>query len=79
MTAANGDLLDVLVVGAGPTGLTLADELVGRGNDAVWVRLHAGGRVVGIRLFGLGLDDRDLDQPAAAPAPHRGRPPGCCP
>jgi 2-polyprenyl-6-methoxyphenol hydroxylase-like FAD-dependent oxidoreductase len=99
VTAANGELLDVLVVGAGPTGLTLAaqlralgatvrivdrqldrvqesralgvqprtlevlrglglaKELIGRGNDAVWVQLHAGGRVVGIRLFGLGLDD----------------------
>jgi hypothetical protein len=99
VTAANGGLLDVLVVGAGPTGLTLAaqlralgatvrivdrqldrvqesralgvqprtlevlrglglaNELIGRGNDAVWVQLHAGGRVVGIRLFGLGLDD----------------------
>ena len=99
MTAANGDLLDVLVVGAGPTGLTLAgqlrafgadvrivdrqldrvhesralavqprtlevlrglglaEELIERGNDAVWVQLHAGGRVVRIRLFGLGLDD----------------------
>ena len=97
--AANGDLLDVLVVGAGPTGLTLAaqlqafgarvriidrqldrvhesralgvqprtlevlrglglaEDLVARGNDAVWVQLHAGGRVVRIRLFGLGLDD----------------------
>ena len=99
MTAANGDLLDVLVVGAGPTGLTLAaqlqafgatvrivdrqldrvhesralavqprtlevlrglglaEELIERGNDAVWVQLHAGGRVVRIRLFRLGLDD----------------------
>ena len=99
MTAANGALLDVLVVGAGPTGLTLAaqlqafgatvrivdrqldrahesralavqprtlevlrglgvaEDLVARGNDAVWVQLHAGGRVVRIRLFGLGLDD----------------------
>jgi 2-polyprenyl-6-methoxyphenol hydroxylase-like FAD-dependent oxidoreductase len=99
VTAATGDPLDVLVVGAGPTGLTLAaqlrafgasvrivdrqldrvhesralgvqprtlevlrglgiaEELVGRGNDAVWVQLHAGGRVVRIRLFGLGLDD----------------------
>jgi 2-polyprenyl-6-methoxyphenol hydroxylase-like FAD-dependent oxidoreductase len=99
MTLANGDLLDVLVVGAGPTGLTLAaqlrtfgatarivdrqldrvqesralavqprtlevlrglglaEELVARGNDAVWVQLHAGGRVVRVRLFGLGLDD----------------------
>ena len=99
MTAANGDPLDVLVVGAGPTGLTLAaqlrafgatvrivdrqldrvhesralavqprtlevlrglgvaEELIARGNDAVWVQLHAGSRVVRIRLFGLGLDD----------------------
>jgi 2-polyprenyl-6-methoxyphenol hydroxylase-like FAD-dependent oxidoreductase len=99
VTAASGDLLDVLVVGAGPTGLTLAaqlrafgasvrvvdrqldrvqesralgvqprtlevlrglgvaQELIARGNDAVWVQLHAGGRVVRIRLFGLGLDD----------------------
>ena len=99
MTPTTGDLLDVLVVGAGPTGLTLAgqlrafgagvrivdrqldrvqesralavqprtlevlrglgiaEELIERGNDAVWVQLHAGGRVVRIRLFGLGLDD----------------------
>jgi 2-polyprenyl-6-methoxyphenol hydroxylase-like FAD-dependent oxidoreductase len=99
VTAASGDPLDVLVVGAGPTGLTLAaqlqafgatvrmvdrqldrvhesralavqprtlevlrglgvaEELIGRGNDAVWVQLHAGGRVVPVRLFGLGLDD----------------------
>ena len=99
MTAANDELLEVLVVGAGPTGLTLAaqlrafgatvrivdrqldrvhesralgvqprtlevlrglgvaEELVARGNDAVWVQLHVGGRVVRIRLFGLGLDD----------------------
>jgi len=99
VTPATGDLLDVLVVGAGPTGLTLAaqlqafgatvrivdrqldrvhesralgvqprtlevlrglgvaEELVARGNDAVWVQLHASGRVVRIRLFGLGLDD----------------------
>jgi 2-polyprenyl-6-methoxyphenol hydroxylase-like FAD-dependent oxidoreductase len=99
VTAANGDVLDVLVVGAGPTGLTLAaqlqafgatvrivdrqldrvhesralavqprtlevlrglgvaQELIGRGNDAVWVRLHASGRVVRVRLFGLGLED----------------------
>jgi 2-polyprenyl-6-methoxyphenol hydroxylase-like FAD-dependent oxidoreductase len=99
VTPANRDPLDVLVVGAGPTGLTLAaqlrafgatvrivdrlldrvhesralaiqprtlevlrglglaEELIARGNDAVWVQLHAGGRVVRIRLFGLGLDD----------------------
>jgi 2-polyprenyl-6-methoxyphenol hydroxylase-like FAD-dependent oxidoreductase len=99
VTAATGDLLDVLVVGAGPTGLTLAaqlqtfgatvrivdrqldrvhesralgvqprtlevlrglglaEDLVARGNSAVWVQLHAGGRVVRVRLFGLGLDD----------------------
>jgi len=99
VTTASGDRLDVLVVGAGPTGLTLAaqlqafgatvrivdrqldrvhesralavqprtlevlrglgvtEELVRRGNDSVWVHLHVGGRVVSIRLFGLGLDD----------------------
>jgi 2-polyprenyl-6-methoxyphenol hydroxylase-like FAD-dependent oxidoreductase len=99
VTPPNGDLLDVLVVGAGPTGLTLAaqlqafgagvriidrqldrvhesralgvqprtlevlrglgvaQQLIERGNDAVWVQLHADGRVVRIRLFGLGLDD----------------------
>jgi 2-polyprenyl-6-methoxyphenol hydroxylase-like FAD-dependent oxidoreductase len=99
VTPASGDPLDVLVVGAGPTGLTLAaqlqafgaavrivdrqldrvhesralavqprtlevlrglgvaQELVARGNDAVWVQLHAAGRVVRVRLFGLGLDD----------------------
>ena len=99
MTAPPGDRLDVLIVGAGPTGLTLAaqlrafdatcriidrqpdrvhesralgvqprtlevlrglgvtQELLERGNDAVWVQLHAGGRVVRVRLFGLGLAD----------------------
>ena len=99
MTTADGSGLDVLVVGAGPTGLTLAaqlqamgatcrivdrqpdrvhesralavqprtlevlrglgitQELLKRGNDAVWVQLHAGARVVRIRLFGLGLAD----------------------
>jgi 2-polyprenyl-6-methoxyphenol hydroxylase-like FAD-dependent oxidoreductase len=99
MTPANQDRLDVLVVGAGPTGLTLAaqlrafgatcrivdrqadrvqesralaiqprtlevlrgleltQDLLARGNDAVWVQLHAGGRVARMRLFGLGLDD----------------------
>jgi 2-polyprenyl-6-methoxyphenol hydroxylase-like FAD-dependent oxidoreductase len=99
VTTANGSGLDVLVVGAGPTGLTLAaqlqamgatcrivdrqpdrvhesralavqprtlevlrglgitQELLKRGNDAVWVQLHAGTRGVRIRLFGLGLAD----------------------
>jgi FAD binding domain len=38
-------------------GLGLAEELIARGNDAAWVQLHAGGRVVRVRLFGLGLDD----------------------
>src|SRR6266704_6714919 len=98
-TTTGKQQLDVLVVGAGPTGLTLtaqlqavgatcrivdrqldrthesralavqprtleilrglgvAQELVARGNDAVRVELHAGGRVVPVRLFGLGLDD----------------------
>jgi 2-polyprenyl-6-methoxyphenol hydroxylase-like FAD-dependent oxidoreductase len=99
VTADHRDPLDVLVVGAGPTGLTLAaqlqalgatvrivdrqldrvhesralgvqprtlevlrglgvaQELVARGNDAIWVQFHSGGRVVRVRLFGLGLDD----------------------
>ena len=96
MTPATGDPLDVLVVGAGPTGLTLTavrafgatvrivdrqldrvhesrpvsvqphpggprglgwPKSWSRGNDAIWVQLHAGGRAVRIRLFGLGLDD----------------------
>jgi 2-polyprenyl-6-methoxyphenol hydroxylase-like FAD-dependent oxidoreductase len=99
VTTADGDRLDVLIVGAGPTGLTLAaqlramgvacrivdrqpdrvhesralamqprtlevlrglnvtQELLERGNDAVWVQLHAGDRTVRVRLFGLGLDD----------------------
>ena len=99
MTTADDDRLDVMIVGAGPTGLTLAaqlqafgatfrivdrqpdrvqesralavqprtmevlrglgvaQELVARGNDAVQVHVHAGGRVVPVRLFGLGLDD----------------------
>jgi 2-polyprenyl-6-methoxyphenol hydroxylase-like FAD-dependent oxidoreductase len=91
--------LGVLVVGAGPTGLTLAAQLaalgatvrvvdrqldrvhesralavlprtlevlrslgisqrlVERGNDAVLLQLHVGGRVVRTRLFDIGLDD----------------------
>jgi 2-polyprenyl-6-methoxyphenol hydroxylase-like FAD-dependent oxidoreductase len=99
VTIPPGDRLDVLIVGAGPTGLTLAaqllafdatvrivdrqpdrvhesralavqprtlevlrglgvtQELLERGNDAVWVQLHAGRRAVRVRLFGLGLDD----------------------
>jgi 2-polyprenyl-6-methoxyphenol hydroxylase-like FAD-dependent oxidoreductase len=99
VTISSGDRLDVLVAGAGPTGLTLAaqlqafgatvrivdrhldrvhesralavqprtlevlralglaEDLVARGNDTVWVQLHAGRRVVRVRLFGLGLDD----------------------
>jgi 2-polyprenyl-6-methoxyphenol hydroxylase-like FAD-dependent oxidoreductase len=99
VTPASGDRLDVLVVGAGPTGVTLAaqlqacgatvrivdrqldrvhesralavqprtlevlrglgvtQQLLARGNDAVWVQLHAGGRAVRVRLFGLGLAD----------------------
>jgi 2-polyprenyl-6-methoxyphenol hydroxylase-like FAD-dependent oxidoreductase len=98
-TIAGNQQLDVLVVGAGPTGLTLAaqlqalgatcrildrqldrvhesralaiqprtlevlrglgvaQELAARGNDAIRVELRAGGRVVPVRLFGLGLDD----------------------
>jgi 2-polyprenyl-6-methoxyphenol hydroxylase-like FAD-dependent oxidoreductase len=99
MTPTDGERPDVLVVGAGPTGLTLAaqlqafgagtrivdrqpdrvhesralavqprtlevlrglgvtEELLARGNDAVWVQLHAGDRSTRVRLFGLGLDD----------------------
>jgi 2-polyprenyl-6-methoxyphenol hydroxylase-like FAD-dependent oxidoreductase len=91
--------LGALVVGAGPTGLTLAaqlhalgatvrivdrqldrvhesralavqprtlevlralgisERLVERGNDAVQLRIHAGGRVVSVRLFDVGLED----------------------
>jgi 2-polyprenyl-6-methoxyphenol hydroxylase-like FAD-dependent oxidoreductase len=32
-------------------------ELLARGNDAVWLRLQAGGRAVRVRPFGLGLAD----------------------
>jgi 2-polyprenyl-6-methoxyphenol hydroxylase-like FAD-dependent oxidoreductase len=97
MTA--GSEPDVLVVGAGPTGLTLAAQLhalgatvriidrqldrahesralavqprtlevlrgldiegalVERGNDAARVQIHAGERVVSVRLFDVGLED----------------------
>jgi 2-polyprenyl-6-methoxyphenol hydroxylase-like FAD-dependent oxidoreductase len=95
----NSAPVDVLVVGAGPTGLTLAaqlasfgtrvrvidrqadrvhesralavqprslevlarlslaDALVGRGNPAVRLQMHAGPRAVEIPLFDLGFDD----------------------
>ena len=35
----------------------MTGELLARGNDAAWLRLHAGGRVVRVRLFELGLAD----------------------
>lgn len=99
VTAGRRPDVDVLIVGAGPTGLTLAaqlhqfgvqtrivdrlenlvhesralaiqprslevldaigiaEPLIERGNDAVEVRLHAGPRVVPLRLFDVGLHD----------------------
>src|SRR5260370_42475349 len=94
-----GGLVDVLVVGAGPTGLTLAaelaafgvrarlidrgldrvhesralaiqprtvevlaglgvaDGLIAGGSRAVQLRMHVPGRVLGVPMFDLGLDD----------------------
>lgn len=101
--AAPDDTWDMLVVGAGPTGLAmaaqahrhgasvvvvdravdraresralgvqprtlevlrafgLADELVRRGNPAVRLRLHAGGRTIRTELFDVGLEDTEFD------------------
>jgi 2-polyprenyl-6-methoxyphenol hydroxylase-like FAD-dependent oxidoreductase len=38
-------------------GLGIAQNLVERGNDAVQLRIHAGGRVLSVRLFDVGLED----------------------
>jgi 2-polyprenyl-6-methoxyphenol hydroxylase-like FAD-dependent oxidoreductase len=38
-------------------GLGIAETLVERGNDAVQLRIHVGERVVGMRLFDIGLED----------------------
>jgi 2-polyprenyl-6-methoxyphenol hydroxylase-like FAD-dependent oxidoreductase len=38
-------------------GLGIAETLVERGNDAVQLRMHFGERVVGMRLFDIGLED----------------------
>jgi 2-polyprenyl-6-methoxyphenol hydroxylase-like FAD-dependent oxidoreductase len=37
--------------------LGVTDELTRRGNDAVELQMHAGGRVRGLRLFEVGLED----------------------
>jgi 2-polyprenyl-6-methoxyphenol hydroxylase-like FAD-dependent oxidoreductase len=38
-------------------GLGIAQTLVERGNDAVQLRIHFGERIVGMRLFDIGLED----------------------
>jgi 2-polyprenyl-6-methoxyphenol hydroxylase-like FAD-dependent oxidoreductase len=38
-------------------GLELAETLVERGNDAVQLRIHFGRRIVGMRLFDIGVED----------------------
>ena len=71
MTAANGDLLDVLVVGAGPTGLTLAAQLQAFGAtvrivDRQLDRVHES-RALGVQprtlevLRGLGLAEELIE------------------